>query len=180
MRNYDCIFLDRDGTLNHDTGYIADLSKFNFYPFTISALIHMSKKGNKFCIITNQSGVDRGLIQIGKLDEIHEYIRYEFEKNEIALLDIYVCPDHPNKASNRRKPGTGMFLEAAEQYNLSLNNCLMVGDSVDDMLAGMKLGMETMLVLTGRGKKSLSKLGANHKPTYVKKNISEGFEQLCL
>ena len=180
MKNYDCIFLDRDGTLNSDPGYIANLSNFNFYQFTIPVLKKMSEKGNKFCIITNQSGVDRGLIQMGKLDEIHDYIRKEFEKNDIVLLDIYVCADHPDKASNRRKPGTGMFLEAAEQYNLSLNNCLMVGDSVDDMLAGMKLGMETMLVLTGRGNDSMVKLGLNHKPTYVKKNIFEGFKQLCL
>ena len=75
MKTYDCIFLDRDGTLNSDSGYISSMEVFSFYNFTIPALKAMSKVGNRFCIVTNQSGVSRGLIKEKVLDEIHSFIK---------------------------------------------------------------------------------------------------------
>jgi len=180
MKKYDCIFLDRDGTLNPDPGYINSLSDFKFFEFAISALSLIAKKDIACCIITNQSGLSRGIIDPTELNKIHDYIRTEFRKLGAKLLDIYVCPDHPSRATSRRKPGPGMFLEAAEAYKLKLNNCLMVGDSMDDIFAGRNLNMETMLVLTGRGRGTIKKLNDNEQPTYVAKNINEGFEQLCL
>ena len=74
MKKYDCIFLDRDGTLNPDPGYISSLNDFIFFDFTLSALKQLAKAGNRFCIITNQSGISRGLIQQDSLQEIHDYI----------------------------------------------------------------------------------------------------------
>ena len=158
MKQYDCIFLDRDGTLNPDSGYISNISDYNFYEFTLPALKIMSRNNNQFCIITNQSGVARGLIPIKNLNIINNFIRTEFIENSIPLLDIYMCFDHPDNASNRRKPSPDMFLEAQKEYNLNLTNCLMVGDSIVDMKAGKNLGMETMLVLTGEGEKTLKNL----------------------
>ena len=78
MKNYDCIFLDRDGTLNPDSGYISSLNDFMFFDFTLSALSKIASTGNKFCIITNQSGVSRGLINIEDLEAINLYIKKEF------------------------------------------------------------------------------------------------------
>ena len=75
MKSYDCIFLDRDGTLNYDPGYISCLDDFNFFDFTINTLEKLSKSGNRFCIITNQSGVDRGIIRYESLREIHTFIK---------------------------------------------------------------------------------------------------------
>ena len=72
MKHYDCIFLDRDGTLNPDPGYIKTLDEFHFYSFTISALIRLSKHKNRFCIVSNQSGISRGLIKQTELDKIHD------------------------------------------------------------------------------------------------------------
>ena len=95
MRKYNTIFLDRDGTLNPDPGYISSLDKFEFYDFTISALQRLAHSGNRFCIITNQSGVSRGLIDQDDLNKIHDYIKNEFFKYSIPLLDIYICTDHP-------------------------------------------------------------------------------------
>ena len=179
MKKYDCIFLDRDGTLNPDPGYISNISDFKFYSFTIPALKIMSKTNNKFCIITNQSGVSRGLISIDNLLIINSFIKKTFSKHRISLIDIYMCFDHPDNASERRKPGKGMFLEAKKEHDLNLSNCLMVGDSIMDMEAGLNLGMETMLVLTGKGQDTYKDLGRSKLISYVAKNIYEGFEKLC-
>ena len=86
MKKYDCIFLDRDGTLNPDPGYISSLNDFIFYDFTLPALKQLAKAGNRFCIITNQSGISRGLIQQEHLQEIHDFITMEFEKNNIESI----------------------------------------------------------------------------------------------
>ena len=90
MRKYNTIFLDRDGTLNPDPGYISSLDQFVFYDFTIPALQRLAYSGNRFCIITNQSGVSRGLIDQDDLNKIHDHIKNEFFKNSIPLLDIYI------------------------------------------------------------------------------------------
>ena len=179
MKKFDCIFLDRDGTLNPDPGYINNIMDYNFYDFTLPALKMMSKNNNRFCIVTNQSGVDRGLIPIKNLNIINDFIKREFSVNNIFLLNIYMCFDHPDNASSRRKPGSGMFLEAKKEYNLKLSKCLMVGDSIIDMEAGKNLGMETMLVLTGNGKETLKNFGYSKSITYFAENIYEGFKQLC-
>ena len=181
MKNYDCIFLDRDGTINSDSnGYISSLQNFNLYDFTIPALKRLSELGNKFCIITNQSGISRGLIKEENLNFINDFIIKIFRQHEIALLKIYTCFDHPDYATNRRKPGPGMFLEAKRDYGFDLKKCLMIGDSHADMKAGFLLNMDTMLVLTGHGQKTLDTLEKNALPTYIVKDLNDGAEKLCL
>ena len=179
MKKYDCIFLDRDGTLNPDPGYINNILDFNFYDFTLPALKIMSKNNNRFCIVTNQSGVSRGLISINNLNTINKFIREKFSENRIPLLDIYMCFDHPDNASNSRKPGPGMFFKAKKEYNLKLSKCLMVGDTISDMEAGKNLGMDTMLVLTGKGKKTFKNFRQKKFISYFADNIYEGSKQLC-
>ena len=121
MKSYDCIFLDRDGTINFDPGYISSINDFNLFDFAIPSLKKMAKSGNKFCIVTNQSGVAKGLIKKKKLNTIHNFIKEEFKKNQIPLLSIYSCFDHPDYPSERRKPGPGMFFEAQKDFNLDLD-----------------------------------------------------------
>lgn len=179
-KKYNCIFLDRDGTLNPDPGYISSISDFKFYDFTLKSLSKISSRGSVFCIISNQSGVGRGLIKIENLEEINEYIKKEFRRHSINLLDIYFCGDHPRKATNRRKPGLGMFYEAKKDHGLVLSKSLMVGDSMIDIVCGHKLNMDTMLVLTGNGVSALNDLPEKFKPTYVVSNLKEGSELLCL
>jgi len=173
MKTYDAIFLDRDGTLNPDPGYINDLKHYKFYPFTIEALIKLSNICKGFCIVTNQSGIGRGLIKPEKLDEIHNYIRSEFKKHKIKLLNIYVCLDHPDHATTDRKPGTGMFEDASEEFSIKLDRSLMIGDAGSDIEAGAKLEMDTMLVLTGKGSHTIQNLN-NIKPTIVVENLQVG------
>ncbi len=174
MIKYDTIFLDRDGTLNFDPGYISSLDQFEFYDFSIPALKFLSDHGNRFCMVTNQSGVSRGLIVETDLNKIHDYIRNQFAENDIRLLDIYFCPDHPDNATDRRKPGIGLFIEAAEEHAIDLRKSLMIGDGIADISAGNELGMDTMLVLTGRGNQTKLNLPDSIKPTYIVKNIYYG------
>ena len=180
MKKYDCIFLDRDGTLNSDPGYISSIEDFSFFGFTILALQKMALDGNIFCIITNQSGVGRGLIKKNKLEVIHSFIKAEFKRNKIPLLDIYVCFDHPDNPSDRRKPGISMFNEAKKDHGLNLSNCLMIGDSIIDIKSGKKIGMDTMLVLTGNGKTTRRLLTKENFPKYVVNDLKEGAEVICL
>ena len=95
------------------------------------------------------------------------------------MLDIYVCIDHPDNATEKRKPGPGMFLEAELDHDLLLMDCLMIGDSIDDIRAGEMLGMDTMLVLTGRGQETMSNLLEYEMPTYIVEDLSHGVEKLC-
>ena len=179
MKKYDCVFLDRDGTINSDPGYIKNLKNYKFYDFLFPALKKISEVCNKFCIISNQSGVSRGMIQKSNIYEINKYIFEQFSINKIKLVDIYVCFDHPDNASNRRKPGTGMFLEAKNDHCISLSKSLMIGDSFCDIKAGDSLGMDTMLVLTGNGQKSRIDILDQIVPTYEAKNLIDGAEILC-
>tara|TARA_B100001559_G_scaffold157019_1_gene131597 strand:+ start:276 stop:818 length:543 start_codon:yes stop_codon:yes gene_type:complete len=180
MKNYDCIFLDRDGTINFDSGYIGSIYDFHLFDFAIPALKKMAKSGNRFCIITNQSGVSRGLIKKKKLNTIHNFIKEKFKKNQIPLLNIYSCFDHPDNPSERRKPGPGMFFEAKNDFNLDLTNCLMIGDSYIDIKAGLTLEMDTMLVLTGNGENAVRCLAEDEVPTYIVKDLDRGAKKLCL
>ena len=180
MKKYDCIFLDRDGTLNFDPGYISTIKDFRFYDFTIPALKKLAELGNKFCIVTNQSGVSRGLINKENLLLIHNFIEEVFEKNKIPLLKIYTCFDHPKHSTERRKPGPGMFFEAKNDYGFDLKKCLIIGDSYADIKAGILLEMDTMLVLSGCGQKTLGILKKNETPTFMAKDLGKGVEKLCL
>jgi len=180
MTNYDCIFLDRDGTINFNSGYISSINDFHLFDFAIPALKKIAKSGNRFCIVTNQSGVSRGLIKKKKMDTIHSFIKDEFKRNQIPLLSIYSCFDHPDNPSERRKPGPGMFLEAKNDFNLDLTNCLIIGDSYIDIKAGLALEMDTMLVLTGNGENTAKRLAEDETPTYIVKDLSQGAKEICL
>ena len=175
IKKYDTIFLDRDGTLNPDPGYISSLNDFKFYDFTIDALKRMNVYASRFCIITNQSGLARGKIELDELSKINNYILNEFYENDLNLVGIYFCPDHPDEASENRKPGTGMFKLAAKEHDIDISNSIMIGDAVSDIEAGLNLNMDTMLVLTGEGETSKHNLNGL-APKLIADNIMVGAE----
>ncbi len=180
MKIYDSIFLDRDGTLNPDLGYINSLEDFEFFPFALGALKIMSNVCNQFIIVSNQSGISRGFIKEEELKKIHDHIERSFKDNDLNLGNIYFCPDHPNDASNDRKPGTGMFEKAESNLGINLTKSLMVGDARSDIEAGVKLEMDTMLVLTGKGTRTLDQLSNELIPTFIVENLLVGAELVAL
>ena len=173
-----CAFLDRDGVINQDKGYISKISDFKIYPGVGKAISLLNKKKYLVIIITNQSGVSRGIIKHEKLIEINSFIHSKFLKNKLNLLDIYYCTDLPGNSSTFRKPKAGMFLQASSEHNIDLTQCIMIGDSYIDIVPANELGMSSLLVLSGNGKKDLNKFDHLCKPDHIAKNLFLGAEHL--
>ncbi len=171
---YDAIFLDRDGTLNPDPGYISSIDNFELYSFTIESLKLLSLISPYLFIVTNQSGISRGLIKKKELDKIHSFLLSTFENENIFISRLYICTDLPETGSTRRKPESGMFLEAESEYPINLKNCIMIGDSINDILSGKKLAMDTMLVLTGNGEKTNELFSDELKSDFIVKDLLDG------
>ena len=175
---YECIFLDRDGTINFDPGYISSTKEFKFYDYTFKALRLLKPFTKSFIIITNQSGVSRGIIEEKKLIEINSFIYSKFLENKLNLLGIYFCTDLPGIGSTFRKPGVGMFLQAASEHNIDLTKCIMIGDSHKDIVPANELGMSSLFVLTGNGKRDLHKFDQLFKPDHIAKDLFLGAQHL--
>ena len=98
-----CVFLDRDGVLNKDVGYISNIKEFKIYPHTGKAIKFLNDEGYLVILITNQAGVGRGLITIKELNSIHLYLKKRIKKNKAIINDIYFCPDHPTHGIGKYK-----------------------------------------------------------------------------
>ncbi len=146
------VFLDRDGTLMHDTGYVGDPAHVRIYPSVPDALARLKAHGFKTVIVTNQSGIARGHFS----DEDFHAVQARFDELiGPGLIDaLYYCADHPDRATERRKPGPGMLLEAARELALDLARSWMIGDRAGDLEAGVRAGVRAILVRTGEGAKA--------------------------
>jgi D-glycero-D-manno-heptose 1,7-bisphosphate phosphatase len=153
------IFLDRDGTLIEDTGYVARAEDVRVYPGTPEALTALKARGFRTVIVTNQSGIARGLFSEADYHAVHARL---MELLGPGLIDAaYFCADHPECATDRRKPRAGMLLEAARDLGLDLPRSWMIGDRPGDLEAGRRAGCRTILVRTGEGARASADL-ADH------------------
>lgn len=163
------VFLDRDGTLIEDTGYVSDPAHVALIPQTHEALLQLKAAGYRLVIITNQSGIGRGYFTVADYEAVHARMVELLGGN---LFDgTYFCPDHPDVATERRKPGAGMLLEAAKDLDLDLTRSWMVGDREGDLLAGRAAGAKSILVTTGIGNRA--KTEAAH---FVAKDLAHAAE----
>lgn len=140
------IFLDRDGTLIVDKVYLNDPEQIVYLPGVFDALTQFRDAGYALVIVTNQSGVPRGLVSIDNLNEIHRRIEAEFARNGIRFAGIYHAPysvesDHP-----MRKPNTGMLEAAAKEHHLDLEKSWIIGDRMSDVEAGHRVGLRSILL----------------------------------
>ena len=143
------VFLDRDGTLMHDTGYVGDPALVKIFPGVPEALARLKARGYTTVIVTNQSGMARG--HFSEADFHAVQARFE-ELAGPGLIDaMYFCAEHPDAATDRRKPGPGMLLEAARDHALDLSRSWMIGDRAGDLEAGARAGVRAVLVRTGEG-----------------------------
>ena len=131
------IFLDRDGTLNHDPGYLNDPENFFLKDHVIEGLSLLKNAGFHFIVITNQSGVSRRLITEKQLEAIHQKMISIFSRYGIKIKKIYHCPDL-NERSARRKPNPGMIQEALNEFPIDLKQSYIIGDSLRDIQTGAK------------------------------------------
>ncbi|TET67437.1 MAG: HAD family hydrolase [Candidatus Aminicenantes bacterium] len=173
------VFLDRDGTINKDVGYPNSFSLIEIYPYSFEAVRKINNAGLLAVIVTNQSGVGRGLIKERDLHDIHNKMSASFAKHNARFDGIYYCPHHISSSNPKyrkncscRKPNPGMALQAAKDLNIETANSYMVGDKVEDILFGMKINATPILVLTGFGQKSLPLLKKKGiKPAYVAQEL---------
>lgn len=149
------IFLDRDGTLIEDPGYVNDPDQVKLLDGIPESLIELKALGYKLVVVTNQSAVARGIVTEKVLADIHERLRQLLAQRNAYLDDIYYCPYHPEgvvpkyrKESNYRKPNPGMLLEAADDMNIDLSQSWCIGNSDSDIEAGQRAGCRTVLVDT--------------------------------
>ncbi len=153
------IFLDRDGTINVEKGYLIHLDDFEFLPGVPEALKKLQNAGFLLVIVTNQSGIARGYFSLEQVNKLHQYIILQLEQFGISLAGIYICPHHPTCGQGEylrdcecRKGKPGMLLKAAEDLNIDLRHSFMIGDKLADIEAGYAAGCSTYLVKTGYGK----------------------------
>jgi D-glycero-D-manno-heptose 1,7-bisphosphate phosphatase len=155
------VFLDRDGTLNEDIGYPADIRQVHIYPAAFEAVRRLKQAGFAAVVVTHQSGVGRGYFGQAEIDELHRRFADAFAANEAPLDGIYSCPHGPDDADCEcAKPRPGLGLRAAREQGLDLGSSFMVGDKAGDVLFGRALGAAPVLVLTGYGRAAAADLAA--------------------
>ena len=161
------VFLDRDGTLIQDRGYICDFSQVEFFPFAAAAVRALNRAGYLAIVASNQSAVARGICSEEQVVRLHKKLQGHFKRRGGAIAAFYHCPFLGNARvaayrldSPLRKPAPGMLLQAALDFDLDLGRCFMVGDKADDIEAGKRAGCRTVLVRTGYGGESESRLDA--------------------
>jgi heptosyltransferase-2 len=143
------VFLDRDGTLNRDVGYVTSPEKLELFPDVLEAVSHLKRAGARVVVVTNQSGVARGLISPADLEAIHAKLRILLAAGGAALDAIYFCPHHPDEGCACRKPNAAMIERAAAQLGLDRGAAYVVGDQRRDIELGHRIQARTVLVTTG-------------------------------
>jgi len=174
------VFLDRDGTINEEMGYINHVSRFKMFSFVPEAIRVFNDAGYKVIVVTNQSGVARGYFKEELVKEIHARLIKEVEMGSAKIDKIYYCPHHPiegigayKKNCSCRKPNTGMIEEAVLEFDLDLSQSYMIGDRYKDTLFANNAGLKSIFVKTGYGLGELTfqqNLWEN-QPTHIAENL---------
>lgn len=153
------VFLDRDGTLCEEVGYVNHIDRFRVFPWSAPAVRRLNQAGIASVLVTNQSGVARGYFPEILVQEIHAQLQAELARSEARLDAIYYCPHHPEgqvaeyrKRCDCRKPAPGMLLRAARDLDLDLAASFMVSDRYQDLFMGFQKGTRGVLLLSGYGK----------------------------
>ncbi|MCK4816057.1 HAD-IIIA family hydrolase [bacterium] len=175
------VFLDRDGNINKDVGYPDSFDMIEIYQYSFEAIRKLNKAGLKAVIVTNQSGIGRGLIKEEQLHQIHRKMKQAFVQHDAYFDKIYYCPHYLSskfpeydKDCNCRKPKPGLALKAAADLDIDTSRSYMIGDKVEDILFGINISASPILVLTGYGKKSLKTLREKKiVPAYVAQDLLE-------
>ncbi|AFP85080.1 D-glycero-beta-D-manno-heptose 1,7-bisphosphate 7-phosphatase [secondary endosymbiont of Ctenarytaina eucalypti] len=151
------IFLDRDGTINADTGYVHEIDNFQFIDGVIKAMQELKKIGFALIVVTNQSGLARGLFSKKQFMRLTAYMKQSLAYFDVHLDAIYFCPHHPKaevkllrQECDCRKPKPGMLLKAQSYLHIDMAASYMVGDKLDDMLAGKAAGVGTRVLLCSK------------------------------
>ena len=160
---YAAIFIDRDGTLNEDIGYVSTPDDLVLYPWAAEAVRRVNESGLLAIVITNQSGIARGMYTEERLSSIHLRMIEQLACEGARIDAVYYCPHHPDVGDVRyriacdcRKPRIGMLDRAARDHRIDLKRSFVVGDKASDINLAGNAGARSALVLTGYGRETLT------------------------
>jgi D-glycero-D-manno-heptose 1,7-bisphosphate phosphatase len=163
------IFIDRDGTLSEEVGYINHLSRFRLFPFAVEAIRLVNRSPFLAVLVTNQAGVARGYFPESLIHEVHAVVARELDAGGARLDGIYYCPHHPTAGEppyrqecDCRKPRPGLLHRAADQLGIDLARSYVIGDRLGDLELAWSVGATGVLVRTGYGRGELE----YHAPTW--------------
>jgi D-glycero-D-manno-heptose 1,7-bisphosphate phosphatase len=172
------VFLDRDGTLLEEAGYLDRLERLIFFPYTIDAVRLLNRAGLAVVVVTNQAGIARGIFKESFVAEAHGHITERFAAGGARVDGFYYCPHHPEavvpefrQTCDCRKPGPGMLTRAAADLDLALGRSFVVGDRWHDLEAGQRVGARTLLVRTGYGRTEEAAPKPHVQPSAIVDNV---------
>jgi len=176
------VFLDRDGTISEEVGYINHIDRFKIIPDSLEAIKQINQSGYLAVVITNQAGVAKGFFHESLVHEVHRHLTKALEAVGAHLDGIYYCPHHPlegrapyRTACDCRKPKPGLIRRAVADLNIDLPNSVMVGDNISDIKLAENVGIPGVLVLTGYGRGVREKLKQEEtvKPARIAGDLRE-------
>tara|TARA_B100001093_G_scaffold120332_1_gene113035 strand:- start:1866 stop:2366 length:501 start_codon:yes stop_codon:yes gene_type:complete len=144
------VFLDRDGVINEDLGYVYKIDDFKWIQGAQESIKHLNDRGYYVFIVTNQSGIARGLYSENDIDYLHKYINEELSKINAKIDEFFYSPYHPNfkkyeNLSNMRKPDTGMIELAFQKWPILKSSSFLIGDNITDIECANKFGINSFL-----------------------------------
>lgn len=148
LKKQPAVFLDRDGTLIEEVNYLSRVEDLRLFPFSADAVKLLKDNGFLVIVITNQSGIGRGIYGEAEMNQIHDAIQQELSG---AIDAFYFCPHLPCDGCGCRKPGLGMIESAMRDFEIDLGRSWMIGDKKIDVETGHAANLATALVLTGYG-----------------------------
>jgi D-glycero-D-manno-heptose 1,7-bisphosphate phosphatase len=181
------VFMDRDGTISEEVGYVNHVSRYRVFPFAAEAVRALNDAGRLAVLVTNQAGVARGYFREELIGEVHGVLASELELGGARLDAVYYCPHHPTVGEppyrfdcDCRKPRPGLLLRAARELDLDLSRCWMVGDRYSDTELARNAGAHSALVLTGYGRGELEHQSKTwpHRPDLVAENLLEAVKKI--
>ena len=181
------IFIDRDGTLSEEVGYINHLSRFRLLPFAVDAVRLVNRSGFLAVLVTNQAGVARGYFPESLVDDVHRTVKEKLAAGGAHLDGIFYCPHHPSAGEppyrqdcECRKPRPGLLRAAAKELDIDLTRSWMIGDRHPDLIVAWAVGASGALVRTGYGLGELEhKAPAWTRPAdLVAENLLEAVERI--
>jgi D-glycero-D-manno-heptose 1,7-bisphosphate phosphatase len=176
---YKAIFMDRDGTVSEEIGYMYHPGLYKPFPWTGPAIRKINDSGMKAILITNQSGVERGYFPESTVHEVHGLLQAELARHNAKLDAIYFCPHQPETGCDCRKPRPGMLFRAQDELGIDLSGSYVIGDRYLDVDVAHAAGTKSVLVMTGNGRTELEKYSyLPQQPNFVAENLLEAIESI--
>lgn len=181
------IFIDRDGTLSEEVGYVNHPTRFHLFPYSATAVKLLHEHGWKVIVITNQAGVARGYFTEQMVHAVHEIMTAELKAAGTFVDAIYYCAHHPTVGEEPyrydcdcRKPKPGLIIQARKDFDLDLNNSWMIGDRYSDVELARNAGVRSVLVMSGygRGEWEQQQQSGAYQPDITADNLLKAVEQL--